>query len=363
MFANSRCMVAMSCRRVIELKTGKNREMMKIKAQKRQLSRHLPVLLRYSGGGGRGVRPVYLRCSRGTVIWRYARGALRVVLSPPVLTESVPRVDSDSDSESIETGKRGQRNNVYANQSTLTGSFDNVSRLLSGFRTCIKVSGPVRVYLETHGKLRSLYTPRDGKHRASHRCFYAAAAAAAAANKQPAALYIEAEEQPVSGEHRDVKLQYDLEVRQRRRPHRVIDEPRGRYSMYNEEEDEDCRPCSAEELAKAYCQSDLVARGTVSAVQNQLNLEAAELILTITKTLHRVEETEGNNDENIVEFHDRRNVRVRVPSACDARHGQGEFVIMAKRRLGDLILVCAPRLETWAITVRELETAPCVLRS
>ncbi|XP_078033843.1 meteorin [Augochlora pura] len=311
-----------------------------------------------SGGGGRGVRPVYLRCSRGTVVWRYARGALRVVLSPPVLTESVPRVnlDSDSDSESMESGKRDQKNKVYMNESMLTGNFDDVPRL-SGFRTCIKVSGPVRVYLETHGKLRSLYTPRDGKHRASHRCFYAAA------NKQPAALYIEAEEQPISGEHRDVKLQYDLEVRQRRRPRRVIDEPQGKYSTSYEEEDEDCRPCSTEELAKAYCQSDLVARGTVSAVQNQLNLEAAELILTITKTLHRVEENEGNNDENVVQFEDRRNVRVRVPSACDARHGQGEFVIMAKRRLGDLILVCAPRLETWAITVRELETAPCVLRS
>lgn len=56
-------------------------------------------------------------------------------------------------------------------------------------------------------------------------------------------------------------------------------------------------------------------------------------------------------------------VRVRVPTACDARHGHGEFVIMAKKRLGDLTLACAPRLEAWAEAVRELESAPCVLKS
>ncbi|XP_076229672.1 meteorin isoform X2 [Nomia melanderi] len=190
--------------------------------------------------------------------------------------------------------------------------------------------------------------------------------------RQPAALYIEAEEQPILGEHRDVKLQYDLEVRRRRkwRPQRrrrrqqqINDDPDTRYRLYNEEEEEDCRPCSMEELAKAYCQSDLVVRGTVNAVEKQLNLEAAELVVGVTKTLRRIEENEGNNDVDVTEFRDRKNVRVRVPSICDARHGQGEFVIMAKRRLGDLILVCAPRLETWTITVRELETAPCVLRS
>nr|XP_031845947.1 meteorin-like [Nomia melanderi] len=279
----------------------------------------------------------------------------------------------------VEFVQQDTERNGRANRTVASATAD-ISRL-SGFRACAKVSGPVRVYLESHGKLRTLYTPRDGKHKASHRCFYAAAAAAADTDtavttapidRQPAALYIEAEEQPILGEHRDVKLQYDLEVRRRRkwRPQRrrrrqqqINDDPDTRYRLYNEEEEEDCRPCSMEELAKAYCQSDLVVRGTVNAVEKQLNLEAAELVVGVTKTLRRIEENEGNNDVDVTEFRDRKNVRVRVPSICDARHGQGEFVIMAKRRLGDLILVCAPRLETWTITVRELETAPCVLRS
>ncbi|KZC13754.1 Meteorin-like protein [Dufourea novaeangliae] len=226
-----------------------------------------------SGGGGRGVRPVYLRCSRGTVLWKYPRGALRVVLSPPVLIETIPKIHVEF------VAGRDSNDNNNVDESIINNS-RNIPRL-SGFRACTKVSGPVRVYLETHGKLRSLYTPRDGKHEASHRCFYVA-------DKQPAALYMEAEEQPMSVERRDVKLQYDLELR------RVADGREEKSCRHDEkkEEEEDCRPCSIEELAKAYCQSDLVARGTVSAVQKQPNLEAAELIVGITKTLRQIEENE-----------------------------------------------------------------------
>lgn len=224
--------------------------------------------LRFSGGGGRGVRPVYLRCSRGTVFWRYPRGALRIVLSPPVLTGTVSKVRPFD--------LLGRRDNNDVGNSTDDGN-SNVSRV-SGFRACTKVSGPVRVYLEAQGKLRSVYSPRDGKHEASHRCFIA--------KKQPAALYVEAEESfVVSGERQRAKLQYDLEVR-------YVRDRDGKSRRFNDEEEEDCRPCSMDELAKAYCQSDLVARGTVSAVQKQPNLEAAELVLRITKTLRQIEETE-----------------------------------------------------------------------
>ncbi|XP_029041934.2 meteorin-like protein [Osmia bicornis bicornis] len=293
-----------------------------------------------SGGGGRGVRPVYLRCSRGTVLWRYPRGALRVVLSPPVSTGFISKVRYEF---------IGKKNKYDIRKNNVSSVDDDNAFRLSGFRTCTKVSGSIRVYLETHGKLRQVYSPRDGKHKSTHRCFRA--------KKQPAALYIEAEETGMTGErHQDAKLQYDLELR-------YVDDREGRSQLFGEEEEEDCRPCSMDELAKAYCQSDLVARGTVSAVQKQPSLEAAELVLGVTKILRRIEENEGSNDADISESYDRRNVRVRVPTACDARHGQGEFVIMAKRRLGDLVLVCAPRLETWVKAVHELDTAPCVLRS
>ncbi|KAG5326255.1 METRL protein, partial [Pseudoatta argentina] len=256
-----------------------------------------------SGGESGGVRPVYLRCARGTVLWRYPHDALRVVLSFPVLE-------------------------IHSSLSYL------------GFRACVKISGPVRVFLEAGGKLRQLYSPSDGKHELTHRCFRS--------RKLTAALYMEAEDD-YSFKNTKVKLQYDLE------PNSV----KGRTLRVPDEE-EDCRPCSMEELAKAYCQSDLVAKGTVTDVEQNPKMDTAELILRVTKILRYVtQEAEGNE----IDASFKKSVRVRIPMVCDARHGLGEFVIMAKRRLGDLTLVCAPRLEAWMQIVHEMDNAPCVLHS
>lgn len=257
-----------------------------------------------SGGESGGVRPVYLRCARGTVLWRYPHDALRVVLSSPV------------------------------------SFFENNSLSYLGFRACVKISGPVRVFLEADGKLRQLYSPSDGKHELTHRCFRS--------QKRTAALYMEAEDD-YSFRNAKVKLQYDLE------PNSV----KG-GTLRVPDEEEECRPCSMEELAKAYCQSDLVAKGTVTAVEQNPEMDTAELILRVIKILRYVaQEAEGNEIDASL----KKSVRVRVPMVCDARHGLGEFVIMAKRRLGDLTLVCAPRLEAWMQIVREMDNAPCVLHS
>lgn len=177
---------------------------------------------------------MYLRCTRGTVSWRYPRGALRVVLSFPV--------------SSSENSIPGHGN--------------------LGFRACVKISGPVRVFLEGNGKLRQIYSPSDGKHELSHRCFRS--------RKYVAALYMEAEDD-YSFKRAKVKLQYDLEPNSLKGG-----------ALHIPDEEEECRPCSMEELAKAYCQSDLVARGTISAVQKQFDLEAAELVVRVTKILRQV---------------------------------------------------------------------------
>ncbi|KAL2721767.1 meteorin-like protein [Vespula maculifrons] len=324
------------------------------------------LCFRFSGGGGRGVRPVYLRCSRGTVLWRYPRGALRIVLSVAAAISS-----------SAIGSRSGTAGVLLANGNGVNETGPKSKSGSSGFRVCVKASGPTRIYLESNGTLRPVYSPRDGKNEASHRCFYT--------KKQRTALYVEADE--LTANNNRAKLQYDVE------PFVV------NHSTPDESDEEaECRPCSMEELAEAYCQSDLVARGTVTAVQRKPELEAAELIFRITKTLHRVEETEiqtdiksslnGSVEDKLKEKPIRTSccvkykfpskhcsdpymllltfscsIRVRVSSACDARHGQGEFVIMARRRLGDLTLVCAPRLETWAEAVRESITAPCLLKS
>lgn len=138
------------------------------------------------------------------------------------------------------------------------------------FRTCVKISGPARVFLEAGRKLRQIYSPSDGKHEYSHRCFRS--------QKHVAALYMEAD---YSFKSTKVKLQYDLES----------NSPKGGI-LHVRDEEEECRPCSMEELANAYCQSDLVAIGTFTAVEQQFNLEAAELVLRIIKILRQIQETE-----------------------------------------------------------------------
>ncbi|EZA52033.1 Meteorin-like protein [Ooceraea biroi] len=187
-----------------------------------------------------------------------------------------------------------------------------------------------------------LYSPFDGKHELSHRCFRS--------RKHVTALFMEAEDNN-SFKNIQVKLQYNLEPTSLKGG--VLHIP---------DEEEECRPCTTEELAKAYCESDLVARGTLTAVQQQyVDTEAAELTFRITRVLRQVaQETEGNETVDVATL---KSVRVRVPAVCDARHGRGEFAIMAKRRFEDFVLVCAPRLEEWAQAVREMSSAPCVLNS
>ncbi|EFN68143.1 Meteorin [Camponotus floridanus] len=263
----------------------------------------------WSGSGENesgGVRAVYLRCTRGTVLWSYPRGAMRMVLSFP--TSSMQRCPLD------------------------------LTKL--GLRTCVKISGPVQVFLETNHMLRPIYSPSDGKHENSHRCFRW---------QKRVALFMEAEDD-YSFKNNKVKLQYEIESASSKG-----------CVLHVSDEEEECRPCSMEELANAYCQSDLVARGTITAVEEQIYLDTAELVLNVNKILRHVQETENNENTNITAS--KKNIRVRVPLMCKARHGPGEFIIMAKRRLGDLVLICAPTLETWKETIQEIDNAPCVLTS
>lgn len=200
------------------------------------------------------MRPVYLRCSRGTVSWRYPRGALRVVLT-----------------------SSGEGNNSQL------GSDEAQAPPASKLRGCVKASGPARVYLEGKTSLKLLYSPDDGKHEALHRCF--------TARGPVAALYVEADVVDSRGPVVDGALGLLTEPKPRVRVHYHLE------SVLAEEEAE-CRPCSKDELAKAYCQSDLVARGTVSAVERRPEIDTAEILLRVTKTLRRVEESEVNNCSN-----------------------------------------------------------------
>lgn len=259
----------------------------------------------------RGVTPVYLRCTAGRVTWLYPRGALRVLLRLP-----------------------GQDRE---------------------FRACIKVHPDgvnqhlaARLFLEGPRSLLPLYSHEDGGHKAV-RCFQS--------RNGQVALYIEAITSSSSMIKRVAKIEYDLQPL-----------PRGVKSY---DVSEECRPCSAEELAHAFCTSDLVTRGIIRGVENHDDMEVSEISVKVTKLIRHTTDDGYSDDleekENSIDNTDlTHEVTLHVAQHCGVKHGLGEFVFMARRKLGDLTLQCAPRLEDWAMLINDLSEdgkAHCVLRS
>jgi hypothetical protein len=116
-----------------------------------------------------------------------------------------------------------------------------------------------------------------------------------------------------------------------------------------------------------------VTRGLIRSIENKEELEVSQLTVKVTKLLRRATEdslsstsTPDDESNSVVTVGSDEQVFVNVALHCGARHGTGEFVFMARRKLGDLALSCAPRLEDWVSIVRKINkegTAHCVLRS
>ncbi|CAG9771132.1 unnamed protein product [Ceutorhynchus assimilis] len=253
----------------------------------------------------KGVTPVYLRCSAGKIKWMYPRGALRILLRLPSQDKK--------------------------------------------FRACIKVKSNAkpnsRIFLEGPRSLIPLY---DGDSGAKPiRCFNS--------KRGQTALYIEAIDER-SFEKQVTEIEYDLQQLPK--------------NFYGYDPSEECRPCSKEELAHIYCTSDLVTRGTINLVETNEQLEVSQVTVKITKLIRHTSAEEflqeiDSNDINVGEETQKR-VTLNVPEHCGINHGLGEFVFMARRKLGDLTLLCAPRLETWTFLVHKLNeegNAHCVLKS
>lgn len=263
-----------------------------------------------SDGPGRGVTPVYLRCSQGHLEWVYPRGALRVL---------------------VRLGASGR-----------------------DFRGCVKLGsnfGGARIFLEGPRSLVPLFSVEDGAPTQLVRCFQSRGG--------QAALYVEAASSKTDFKKEVASLTYDLEAL-----------PRGGAAY---DPTEECRPCTEEEMAHAFCTSDLVTRGIIRSIENKDELEVSQLTIKVTKLLRRSTEdslsstsTPDSESNSVVMGGSDEQVFVNVALHCGVRHGTGEFVFMARRKLGDLALSCAPRLEDWISIVRKINkegTAHCVLRS
>lgn len=104
-----------------------------------------------------------------------------------------------------------------------------------------------------------------------------------------------------------------------------------------------------------------VTRGIIQRVQPvDDETDLSEIVVKETKRL-RSSGLEWGGENEVVD-----RTMVGVARHCGAAHGEGEMVIMARRKLGRLVLVCAPRHSEWHAIVRQpavRDAAHCLLAS
>ena len=151
-----------------------------------------------------------------------------------------------------------------------------------------------------------------------------------------------------------------------------------------------------------FCSSDFVARGFISSVSNDAQLERTLLKVRATRVIRQastVFESVGRprslttpnkrkrtsplkrliaipskwkgmdgveedlTDDNEVESNslidtteEEHTGTLHVPLTCQVKHGSGEFIFMGRKRLGDAVLWCAPRLEEWQQWIHQAQT-------
>lgn len=133
-----------------------------------------------------------------------------------------------------------------------------------------------------------------------------------------------------------------------------------------------------------FCSSDFVARGLITALYNDAELERTLMTVKATRVIRQASQVfapskrlvsapskwrgmDGVEEDMTNEIDGaERTGTLHVPLSCQVSHGSGEFVFMGRRRLGDAILWCAPRLEEWQRWVEKAKsdgTAQCRLEA
>ncbi|XP_014275845.1 meteorin-like protein [Halyomorpha halys] len=205
------------------------------------------------------------------------------------------------------------------------------------FRACLRPSPGLAasIYLEGSRSLTKIYSPNTTTHM---RCFQSRGG--------QAALYVEAATDEVVAHRPVAEFAYDLQPL-----------PKGKVYDPNEE----CRPCTKDEMIHAYCTSEIVTRGIIQRVQPvDDETDLSEIVVKETKRL-RSSGLEWGGENEVVD-----RTMVGVARHCGAAHGEGEMVIMARRKLGRLVLICAPRHSEWHAIVRQpavRDAAHCLLAS
>ena len=151
----------------------------------------------------------------------------------------------------------------------------------------------------------------------------------------------------------------------------------------------ECRPCSVKESLEMFCSSDFVARGSISSIYNDAQLERTLMTVRATRVIRQASsvfqpirpsgkrkkratkrfiaipskwkgmdgvEEDLTADNQLEESNEEHTGTLHVPLTCQVKHGSGEFIFMGRKRLGDAVLWCAPRLEEWQQWIQQAQT-------
>lgn len=95
----------------------------------------------------------------------------------------------------------------------------------------------------------------------------------------------------------------------------------------------------------------------VSAPSKWKGMDGVEQVLNTVDDDVAVEDNNDDEEEHVGTLH--------LPLTCQVKHGSGEFVFMGRKRLGDAVLFCAPRLEEWQQWIQQAQndgSAQCRLQ-
>lgn len=111
-----------------------------------------------------------------------------------------------------------------------------------------------------------------------------------------------------------------------------------------------CRPCSEDEILKAYCSSDFVIVGGMKSVQHMEMTDKSQIDVEVSQIIRQTGHhfTRPQRDAALKGI-------ILAPKKCGVVRGDGLFLMTGRVRLGQLTMGCAPYLEDWEAIVSKAE--------
>lgn len=121
-------------------------------------------------------------------------------------------------------------------------------------------------------------------------------------------------------------------------------------SQPDESSIEECRPCSEDEILKAYCSSDFVVVGSMESVVHMEEIEKTKIDVHVSQIIRQtgLHFTRPRRDAAL-------QGTILAPRKCGVVKGNGLFLMTGRVRLGQLTMGCAPYLHEWESIVNRAE--------